>query len=96
MDLSPGLAPEILSELILLASLLDAVSLNEAVQETIRWQGLASREYSASSAYLLQFDGAILSGTASIIWMRWAPSCRMPMGQTGLGGSGPTLPSSLA
>jgi hypothetical protein len=77
MDLSRGLQPEMLDELSRLSLLLDVVSLNEEVPDKIRWRFDPSGEYTASSAYLLQFEGAETSDIAPLIWNGWAPGkCR--------------------
>jgi hypothetical protein len=72
LDLSRGLLPEMLPELNTLALLLDEVALNEDVHDAIRWRFSASGEYTASSAYLLQFEGSIGSDMAPLIWEGWA------------------------
>jgi hypothetical protein len=77
LDLSRGLQPEMIGEVAELAMLLDEVTLNEEDQDKIRWRFEASGEYSASSAYLIQFEGAITSDIAPMIWEGWAPGkCR--------------------
>jgi mannosylglycoprotein endo-beta-mannosidase len=77
LDLSRGLQPEMVQELTNLAALVDDVILDERTPDAIRWRFDASGEYTASSAYLLQFEGSIPSDIAPIIWEGWAPGkCR--------------------
>jgi hypothetical protein len=76
-DLSRGLQPEMLQELMELALLTDGVTLNDGTRDSIRWRFDASGEYTAKSAYLLQFEGSIQSNIAPLIWKGWAPGkCR--------------------
>jgi hypothetical protein len=57
-----------IQELTDLALLLEEVTLNEGVMDTIRWCFDASGEYTVSSAYLLQFEGSMVSDIALLIW----------------------------
>jgi hypothetical protein len=70
MDLSHGLQPD---ELTSLALLLDDVILHNEVPDTIIWRFAAFRKYSASLAYLLQFEGSIASDVAPFMWEGWPP-----------------------
>ena len=75
--LAIGLTDEMLSELSRLAILLDDVVLREGQPDTIAWRFTSSHEYSARSAYLLQFEGAIQMKGYNLIWKAWAPGkCR--------------------
>lgn len=77
LDLNRGLQPEMLQALIRLATLLDEVTLQHGVQDSIRWRFDASGVYTASTAYLMQFRGSVQSDTAPFIWEGWAPGkCR--------------------
>jgi hypothetical protein len=71
LDLSRGLEPDMLPEFTRLALMLDDVNL-EDVQDSIRWRFSSSGEYTASSVYLLQFEGSISSDLATTIWDGWA------------------------
>jgi hypothetical protein len=72
LDLSRGLMPEMLTEFTRLAARLDDVTLNEETRDTIRWRFTTSGEYTASSAYLLQFEGSTMSDMVPTIWDGWA------------------------
>jgi hypothetical protein len=66
-----------IEELTRLAALLDEVDLNDELQDTIKWRFDTSGEYTASSAYLLQFEGSTTSSIAPLLWKGWAPGkCR--------------------
>ena len=71
LDLNRGLQPEMLEELISLATMLDDVTLNPDVTDTIRWRFEASGEYTARSAYRIQFEGSTISVTAPLIYLGW-------------------------
>jgi hypothetical protein len=60
----------------MLWTLVDAASFNPTDQEQddITWTRTASGEYSAKSAYLMQFDGSIRSSYPAKVWQVWAPS----------------------
>jgi hypothetical protein len=50
---------------------------DEAIQDKIRWRFDPSGEYTASSAYLLQFEGSVASPVAPLIWTGWVSGkCR--------------------
>jgi hypothetical protein len=61
-----------LPELLILARFLDEVHLNDDSVDNIRWRFEASGEYTARSAYLIQFSGAISSDYTTSIWKCWA------------------------
>jgi hypothetical protein len=76
-DLVKGLNDQILPELTRLATLLDEVQLHEGQDDAICWRFTESLEYSARSAYLLQFEGSIPTENYNLIWRAWAPEkCR--------------------
>jgi hypothetical protein len=72
-DLKYGLNHEQLPELLSLARLIDVVQLDDTVMDSIRWKPEESGEYTAQSAYLMQFSGAISSELTATIWRCWAP-----------------------
>jgi hypothetical protein len=72
LDLNRGLQPEMIYELLELTTLLQEVTLNENAHDSIRWHFEASGEYSARSAYLLQFEGSISSDIAPMLWEGWS------------------------
>jgi hypothetical protein len=46
-------------------------------QDNIRWNLIANGQYSAKSAYRLQFMGATRSAFNQMIWKAWAlPKCK--------------------
>jgi hypothetical protein len=57
-----------LDELTRLATLLEDVSLNEEAQDNIRWRFNDSGKYTASSAIMLQFETAVVSEIAPLLW----------------------------
>lgn len=76
-DLSRGLDVHLIAKLTGLASLLENVNLISGQPATISWRFTSDQEYSARSAYLLQFEGAIPMDAYGLIWSAWAPGkCR--------------------
>jgi mannosylglycoprotein endo-beta-mannosidase len=73
LDLRHGLTTDVLPELINLARMIDEVHLDATTRDTIRWRLDASGEYTAKSAYLMQFTGAIDTDFCTSIWRCWAP-----------------------
>lgn len=49
------------------------VVLNETQQDKIRWKLTVHGEYTAGSAYIMQFEGAAKSLTADLTWKTKAP-----------------------
>ena len=47
------------------------VTLNPDVTDTIRWRFEPSGEYTARSAYRIQFEGSTISVTAPLIYLGW-------------------------
>ncbi|WVZ88969.1 hypothetical protein U9M48_035436 [Paspalum notatum var. saurae] len=71
-DLTVGL----LSEYTQLWELVESVHFNHesAAEDTITWTRTASGEYSASSAYKMQFEGGLHSDFPHTVWLVWAPA----------------------
>jgi hypothetical protein len=85
-DLRFGLSPEMLPELTALAQLIDEVQLNETQPDSIRWRLEESGDYSAKSAYRVQFSGAIYSDFPATVWRCWAPGkCKFFLWTAALG-----------
>jgi hypothetical protein len=76
-DLMHDVTPGIMAEYIMLWIVVDEADLDLADNrpDEIVWTRTASGEYSASSAYQIQFQGSITSDFQSLIWQVWAPSC---------------------
>jgi hypothetical protein len=68
-----GFVFAMMPELLALAQRLDDVQLNENTRDTIKWWPESSGAYTAKSAYLLQFEGIILTDFYPNIWKCWAP-----------------------
>jgi hypothetical protein len=68
--------PDMLGEYIMLWMLIDEVAFDPTNQQSdeITWTRTANGEYSASSAYLMQFQGYAETNFRSLIWQVWAPS----------------------
>jgi hypothetical protein len=68
--------PDMLGEYIILWMLIDEVASDPTDQQydEITWTRTANGEYSASSAYLMQFQGCAETNFRSLIWQVWAPS----------------------
>lgn len=62
-----GLAPEMLPVILKVPSLLDEVTLEDGVANTIRWRFMFDGKYTTHSAYMIQFTGAIKTDTVEII-----------------------------
>jgi hypothetical protein len=43
--------------------------------DAIVWTRTSSGDYSAKSAYKMQFEGGIFSSFPKTVWKVWAPSC---------------------
>ena len=61
------------SQFVNLWSLTTNVQLNNDVGDEIRWKLTADGEYSAKSAYKMQFMGTISSSMDKSVWRPWAP-----------------------
>uniref|UniRef100_A0A8R7V8T8 Reverse transcriptase zinc-binding domain-containing protein n=1 Tax=Triticum urartu TaxID=4572 RepID=A0A8R7V8T8_TRIUA len=85
-DLSRGLTDQMLPELLRLAALLDTVQLHDGQDDSIAWHFTESHEYTARSAYLLQFEGSVPMENYNLIWRAWAPEkCRFFIWTAALG-----------
>jgi hypothetical protein len=75
-DLMHDVTPDMLGEYIMLWMLIDEVAFDPTNQQSdeITWTRTANGEYSASSAYLMQFQGCAETNCRSLIWQVWAPS----------------------
>jgi hypothetical protein len=75
-DLMHDVTPDMLGEYIMLWMLIDEVAFDPTNQQSdeITWTRTANGEYSASSAYLMQFQGYAETNFRSLIWQVWAPS----------------------
>uniref|UniRef100_A0A8I7BH24 Reverse transcriptase zinc-binding domain-containing protein n=1 Tax=Hordeum vulgare subsp. vulgare TaxID=112509 RepID=A0A8I7BH24_HORVV len=77
MDLRSGLTEQMTDELTNLAALLDDVQLQPDEHDSIVWRFSQKGSYSARSAYILQFEGAIKFDCHHLIWGAWATGkCR--------------------
>jgi hypothetical protein len=75
-DLMHDVTTDILAEYIMLWCLIDEVGSDPADQQPnkIIWTRMANGEYSARSAYLMQFQGSVETNFRNLIWQVWAPS----------------------
>jgi hypothetical protein len=64
---------EHLSQCAHLWGLLQNVDLQDDVEDNITWRLMANGDYSAKSAYDMQFMGAISSSIYETVWKAWAP-----------------------
>jgi hypothetical protein len=62
-----------LSQFVLLWALIQRVHIVENVDDDISWKLTANGQYSAASAYKLQFFGLVESNMNNIVWRAWAP-----------------------
>jgi hypothetical protein len=71
-----SITPDILAEYVMLWLVIDAAGFDPTNQrqDEIIWTRSASDEYSARSAYQMQFQGSITTNFDSLIWRIWAPS----------------------
>jgi hypothetical protein len=71
-----NISAPLLTELILLWIEVDTASFDSTYheQDEIFWSRTANRQYSASSAYQMQFDGSMDSPFPAKVWQVWAPS----------------------
>jgi hypothetical protein len=62
--------------------MVDAAQFNPAdtAEDQITWTRSADGNYSAKSAYLMQFDGGVESSLPATVWQVWAPTrCKVFM-----------------
>jgi hypothetical protein len=65
---------EHLSQFIDLWIILQSVTLNDGVEDSIRWNLTTNGQYFVASAYELRFFGLVHSSMNTMIWKAWAPS----------------------
>jgi hypothetical protein len=75
-DIMQNISAELFVDYVMLWILVDDVALDLTQQEedTITWTRKASEEYSAKSAYRMQFYGNVESTYPAKVWQVWAPS----------------------
>jgi hypothetical protein len=66
----------LLADYVMLWSLIDAAEVDQedSNEDEIILTRTASGEYSAKSAYDIQFDGSLISSFPKMVWRVWAPS----------------------
>jgi hypothetical protein len=67
------LSMEQLSQFVQLWALIQNVHLDEHVEDEIAWKLTGNEQYSAASAYKLQFLGLVESCMYKLVWKAWAP-----------------------
>jgi hypothetical protein len=75
-DLMHDVTTAIFVEYIMLWIMVDAAQVNpsDPADDEIIWTRSADGNYSAKSAYSMQFDGSVESSFPTKIWQEWAPS----------------------
>ena len=73
IDTRQGLTLDHIQQFATLWEMLADVNLNQGSQDTISWKFTNSGEYSASSAYMVQFVGLSFCSMNATIWKMWAP-----------------------
>jgi hypothetical protein len=75
-DVMHNIFPSLLAEYVTLWTLIDAaeVDTEDVSEDEIIWTRMATGEYSARSAYEIQFDGSLNSSFPAMLWRVWAPS----------------------
>jgi hypothetical protein len=75
-DLMHDVTTDIITEYVMLWIMVDdaGLDLDDNWADEIVWTKTANGEYSARSAYQLQFQGSVTSDFQSLIWKVWAPS----------------------
>ena len=75
-NVSHDLTIPLLDEFVNLWGIIEEINfdINNQEPDTIRWTRTASGEYTAKSAYYLQFEGGILLTFLKLVWKVWAPS----------------------
>jgi hypothetical protein len=64
---------EHLTQFVHLWALINTIHLHDDVEDDISWKLTANGQYSAASAYKMQFLGLIESSMYKIVWKAWAP-----------------------
>ena len=73
IDLERDFTMEHFSQYVELWSLISNVHLVDHVEDDIIWRLTPSGQYSAKSAYEVQFLGSTISSMNKTIWKAWAP-----------------------
>ena len=73
INLTPGISVDHLAQFTKLWAMTQDVALDQTTMDSISWHSTSSGEYSASSAYLLQFVGSTHTLMDSLVWRAWAP-----------------------
>jgi hypothetical protein len=75
-DIMQNISAELFVDYVMLCILVDdaALDLTQQEEDTITWTRTASGEYSAKSAYRMQFYGNVDSTYPAKVWQVWAPS----------------------
>jgi hypothetical protein len=75
-DLMHNITAPLLVEYVLMWELVEASGFyhHDTTEDGITWTRSANGEYSAKSAYAMQFEGSIHSNFPSKVWRVWAPS----------------------
>jgi hypothetical protein len=77
-DLRARVSPPLLESFVALRALLELAQLSPGRRDKFTWRFSSDGVYSASSAYRLQFAGAVESPFVQLIWKPWAtPRCRL-------------------
>jgi hypothetical protein len=72
-DVDHNMSQQVISEYLQLWDMLEHVALTQMQEDKITWLHSSNGQYSAQSAYKLQFDGMDTCSTAEIIWKTKAP-----------------------
>lgn len=74
-DLQPALfsSSQHFAEFINLWTMISEVELQPETDDQITWRFASNGQYSAKSAYRIQFEGAVGTNFENIIWNAWAP-----------------------
>lgn len=76
-DIDHNMTQEIIAEFVALWERLDSIVLSEDQEDRIVWLHTADGQYSAQSAYIMQFEGTTRCPTADLTWKTKAPpKCR--------------------
>jgi hypothetical protein len=75
-DLMHDMSATLLTEITLLWIEVEAaqIDISDRAPDEIQWTRTTNKQYSASSAYHMQFDGSLESAFPAMIWCVWAPS----------------------
>jgi hypothetical protein len=75
-DIMHDMSPALLAQYVMLWTLVDGIPFNsnDTSDDEIIWWRTGDGNYSARSAYELQFEGSHLSTFPSLVWKIWAPA----------------------